>query len=401
MPLPPNKEDIVMNTIEIENAVARSSFMKYLSTFLKEDISCSPDIKNFLLIFNNEETSNVGIAPSYGEFHWIDKIKNNEFVVSYIEEGNPVGTSMELSGVVYFKRMKVSHPNLDILKEFIERAIEYKEKKENKKILVYRSSSKGYFENCGKVYAQDIDNNVYIPKDIKNSLISHIENFISPKTKERYLKYGRIYKTSIMLTGVPGSGKTSIVKAIASKYDRPVYVFNFTKELNDEGLINLMREIKNDSIILFEDIDAFFVDREPQKINISFSALLNVMDGIYGSTSGCITFITANNPDRLDSALIRPGRVDKIIKFDYPRKSEIKQAFDDMVEPDPNTNAPPVNFEEFYSHIKIIKITMAGIIDYLFRYYYDNLYITKINELIEQNQIYHDIINDKCDKLYS
>ena len=387
-----------MNTIELSDAISRINFLKYLSKRIKEvdDISVvSRDINNFQIIFDNDD--NASITPSYGEFHWLDNISGNEFIISYSEEGEPVTHPGELTGVAYFKRFKVSHQNLIFLKEFVIQAITDKDIIEEKKIKVYKSTCGGYFEHCGKVYAQDIDKNIYIPDIIKDNIVSQIDNFLSQKTRDRYLKYGRLYKTSFLLTGVPGSGKTSIIKAIACKYNKPIYIFNFSKKLDDEILIGLMRSIKNDSIILFEDLDAFFIDRQPQGINISFSALLNILDGVYGTTTGCITFITANNSDRLDPALIRPGRVDKIIKFDYPRKKEIKKAFYDMIDTDP----PPNNFEEFYNHIKDIKISMAGIIDHLFKYHLDNLYITKIDELIDQTKLYQEIINDKTDKLYS
>ena len=388
-----------MNTIEIADIVSRHNLLRYLSLFIKDDdLSSSPDMKNFMILFKNDDTPCM--VPSYGEFHWIDKETNNEFMISYLEEGDPVPSSMEPGGA-YFKRMKISHPNLPILKEFVTRAITYKEKNDDNRITIYNSCSKGYFESPTKIYAQDIDTGIYVPENIKKNIISRIDHFLDPKTKSRYIRYGRDYKLGFMLAGQSGAGKSSIIKAIAAKYDKPIYVFNFSKSLTDEVFISLMREIKNDSIILFEDIDAFFVDREPVNINISFSALLNIMDGVFSCTSGCITFLTANNPDRLDSALIRPGRIDKIIRFDYPRKAEIKAAFNDMIDIDDDTGEMPNNFEEFYSLIKNMKITMAGIIDYLFRYHYDNLYIKNIDELLNQTQLYHEIVNDKTEKMYS
>jgi hypothetical protein len=72
-----------------------------------------------------------------------------------------------------------------------------------------------------------------------------------------------------------------------------------------------------------------------------------------------------------------------------------------MVDADSIDGDVPDNFEEFYSHIKNIKITMAGIIDYLFRYHHDNLYIKHIDELLNQTQLYHEIVNDKTEKMYS
>ena len=143
-----------------------------------------------------------------------------------------------------------------------------------------------------------------------------------------------------------------------------------------------------------EDIDAFFVDRESQSnINVSFSALLNVMDGTIMKGNGTMIFLTANNSDRLDSALIRPGRIDHVIKFDYPRQQEIKTAFKDITGIEDDTM-----FAAFYKHIKTLKLNMSTIIDFLFRY--SENFLDHIDELLSQTRIRDEIVNDKCKKMY-
>lgn len=57
------------------------------------------------------------------------------------------------------------------------------------------------------------------------------------------------------------------------------------------------------------------------------------------------------------------------------------------------------DFEELYSKISDIKMTMSAFIDFLFRnpiYYMEN-----VSDLIEQTQLYNNVVNDKTDKLYS
>jgi ATP-dependent 26S proteasome regulatory subunit len=56
--------------------------------------------------------------------------------------------------------------------------------------------------------------------------------------------------------------------------------------------------------------------------SVSLSALLNVLDGA-GSKRDLITIITSNYIEKLDVALIRPGRIDMIIEFDYISKEQI------------------------------------------------------------------------------
>jgi chaperone BCS1 len=196
-----------------------------------------------------------------------------------------------------------------------------------------------------------------------------------------------------LLTGIPGSGKTSLCKALAKKYGYSIYIMNFNKSMTDSYLIDLTSDVKDNSIILYEDIDAYFTERKSQDINVSFSCLINILDGTLSKGSGNINIITTNYPDRLDSALLRPGRIDKIINFDYPKKDEIKEAFNSLIGTDEN-------FEKFYAHIKNMQVSMATIIDYLFRNP-DN-YLENIKELITQVNYIHQFTKEETSsKLYS
>lgn len=105
------------------------------------------------------------------------------------------------------------------------------------------------------------------------------------------------------------------------------------------------------------------MDREAtNNINVSFSTLLNIMDVTMMKGNGTMLFLTANNSDRLDKALIRPGRIDHIVTFDYPRVQEIKEAFQDIT-----CVYDAVKFKDFYDKKKGQRISMSSIVDYLFR----------------------------------
>jgi chaperone BCS1 len=213
-------------------------------------------------------------------------------------------------------------------------------------------------------------------------------------SKQRYIDFGRPYKLNFLLAGVPGAGKTSIVKALALKYRRNVKVLNFSKCLTDENLMGLMSEVMNDEIILMEDIDAFFVNRETTGASISFSALLNIMDGTMMKGNGTMMFLTANNADCLDKALIRPGRIDHIVKFDYPTINEIREAFRDITECD-----DPTTFKNFYAKIQGMQINMSSVIDFLFRY--PTSFMENIEELLSQIELRKEISqHNPMDKLY-
>ena len=90
--------------------------------------------------------------------------------------------------------------------------------------------------------------------------------------------------------------------------------------MSDDRLMHRLADAPENSIVLLEDADAAFVSRDTETETdsafqganrLTFSGLLNAIDGVT-STEGRIVFMTTNYIDRLDPALIRPGRVDNI-----------------------------------------------------------------------------------------
>jgi chaperone BCS1 len=369
-----------MDTFSIE--VSSHDIDKFIA-FLGEDLTNQDqnDISLFTISINPKNKATI--RPHLGEFHW--KYENEVYLISYKEEGKPI----DYGGPTYFKRLSVKHPNMKQLTDFVTHALTFSKEIDRQKIKLYYNKSRGYWDKFHNVYAQPLEK-IFMDEKIKNSIINHIDVFLHNKAK--YVRYGRPYKLNFLFTGLPGSGKTSLVKALALKYNRPVYILSFPKNLTDESLIDLITEIKDDSIVLLEDIDAFFSERKAVDINVSFSCVINILDGTLCRGNGVITFLSANNPERLDPALIRPGRIDRIIRFDYPKRSEIEKAFIDLTD-------SSAGFESFYNKIKSMRISMSGIVDYLFRHPTD--FLEAINELIENTQLLEELVNNKNDKMYT
>lgn len=324
----------------------------------------------------NYEFVDGKFVPGIGEYHF------GEFTVTCKEEGDPSGDPPR-----YFRRMMVTHPNDKKKLEELMNEVFVKEQ-EKQTIKVNTCGRHGFWDSRVNVLAQDVEY-IFIPKEIKTQILDIIDQFIA--NKDKYTKFGRAYKTGFLFTGVPGSGKTSLVKSIALKYKRPIYMISFSRILTEEKLFDLINCIYSDSILLIEDIDSFFVERKPEETTcISFSALINILDGVLSNGNGIITFMTANNPKLLDKALIRPGRVDKIIHFDYPKKKEIKEAFMHLTD--------GKNFDEFYEHIRDKQINMSGIIDYLFKN--ETEYVKNIEQLLEQTKLYNEIVSNGETKMY-
>jgi chaperone BCS1 len=83
------------------------------------------------------------------------------------------------------------------------------------------------------------------------------------------------------------------------------------------------------SILVLEDVDALFgKDREANagKMSLTFSGLLNALDGI-GVPDGQIFVLTTNYRHKLDSALIRNGRVDMHVEFSNATPEQMEMIF--------------------------------------------------------------------------
>ena len=126
-------------------------------------------------------------------------------------------------------------------------------------------------------------------------------------------------------------GKTSFIFAIAGELEYNICVLNLNdRGLTDDKLSYVLATIPPKSIILLEDIDAAFNNNRdasnPNQVNVTFSGLLNALDGVT-STEERIIFMTTNYISKLDSALIRPGRVDIQQEITYATEYQLIQMF--------------------------------------------------------------------------
>ena len=135
-----------------------------------------------------------------------------------------------------------------------------------------------------------------------------------------------------MLYGPPGTGKTSFLLAIAGQLNLSICTLNLSgNELDDERLNKVLEIAPKNAVILLDDVDAIFVERTSVGQNregrkVSFSGLLNAIDGVR-SQEGRILFMTTNHIEKLDPALLRPGRADVHVKLDYATSTQIRKMF--------------------------------------------------------------------------
>jgi mitochondrial chaperone BCS1 len=144
-----------------------------------------------------------------------------------------------------------------------------------------------------------------------------------------YAQLGIPWRRGYLLYGPPGTGKTSVAYALAGELKLKLATLSLTNpKLNDHSIADLLQRTPPRSLILIEDIDAFFNAREKQdaRIEVSFSGLLNALDGV-GAQEGRIVVLTTNHRERLDAALIRPGRIDVEVELSLATAAQLKGLF--------------------------------------------------------------------------
>ncbi len=187
------------------------------------------------------------------------------------------------------------------------------------KTIVYTSRGISW-ETFGEPRRKRPIESVILDKGVKESMMSDVEDFLA--SAKWYSDRGIPYRRGYLLHGPPGSGKSSFIQALAGDLDYNIAILNLSERgLTDDRLNHLLTIIPRRTLVLLEDADAAFSNRRSQidadgyrGANVTFSGLLNALDGV-ASAEERILFLTTNHLERLDSALIRPGRVDMTVKL--------------------------------------------------------------------------------------
>ncbi|GJT44489.1 AAA+ ATPase domain-containing protein [Tanacetum coccineum] len=167
---------------------------------------------------------------------------------------------------------------------------------------------------------------------MKKAIMDDLDLFL--KRRDFYKRLGKAWKRGYLLYGPPGTGKSSLIAAIANYLKFDIFDLQLMNIGGDSSLKKLMLRTSNRSILVIEDIDCsiqlpgrkgittstlpdahYKPVRDPQ---FSLSGLLNFIDGLWSCCGDeRIIIFTTNHKERLDPALLRPGRMDVHIHMSY------------------------------------------------------------------------------------
>ncbi|KAJ5641258.1 ATPaseAAA-typecore [Penicillium lividum] len=257
-----------------------------------------------------------------------------------------------------------------ILRTVLNEAQQAYVQRDGNRTIIYRGTNRYYsrgswdWARCMARSPRPLSTVVLDPRQ-KEEFIDDIKEYLHPRTRRWYSNRGIPYRRGYLLHGPPGTGKTSLCFAAAGLFGLKLYLLNLnSKSLDEESLASLFSELPNRCIVLLEDVDTAGITKTRGKTiadidfkesegdadleevpaedvdaivveeaastdkadGITLSGLLNVIDGVAAS-EGRILVMTSNHPEKLDAALLRPGRVDMRVAFGYASKMAIEELF--------------------------------------------------------------------------
>ncbi|KAL1842936.1 hypothetical protein VTJ49DRAFT_3724 [Mycothermus thermophilus] len=275
--------------------------------------------------------------------------------------------------------------NPGILKELLHQARDEFMKRDEAKTLIYRGTTKSgssepQWQRCMARTSRPFST-VILNEKVKKELIDDVTDYLNPATRRWYANRGIPYRRGYLLYGPPGTGKSSLSLALAGFFKMRIYIVSLSSvTANEENLATLFAELPRRCVVLLEDIDTAGLthtrednsqtaadgadmssdddssprtsskipggpplpnaqQQQQQNGRLSLSGLLNILDGV-ASQEGRVLIMTTNHLEKLDKALIRPGRVDMIVKFDLADKDMTAQIFKSLYAPIEGDNDP-------------------------------------------------------------
>lgn len=312
------KPDSDKETTQNENV-----YYNYITEWIVENYTVQYRIETSARFSDNDKQFNIPryILLDTGGDAITLQYENNEMFLSAFSH-NEKGIILRLYGETY----KLIQQFLCFVSNEI---VASRERSCNCKILVEDKYSMNAFNWSGCTLAiNKTFENLYLDESVENAIKQNIDAYhnIEPIAK----KMGIPRKRGVILYGKPGTGKSATAYAIAKELGFILYILNTaelcnTKSKNISTIVNTVKSklqtIPSKSVVLIDDIDLINAtnDRDQLDKENQSSALLrmflDVLDGYIFMQNTFIVF-TTNNIEKIEPALIRPGRIDD--KICYP-----------------------------------------------------------------------------------
>jgi hypothetical protein len=239
---------------------------------------------------------------------------------SFMFEGHRISASVVLpenvrSDMSFRLRLVLSSRSVAGRDAVLRTVQELVDKKNKRTPRLYMPTKYNGWTNRSDLSLRPIES-VILKKGQRESVVQDFERFLA--AEEDYKRLGIPWYRGYLFEGPPGSGKSSLARGLASHFNLDIYYLPLSDLKKDQSLLELVGTVQPRSILLIEDVDTLHsaTSRDDDAEHVSMSGLLNSLDGI-ATPAGLVKVLSTNDVDRLDPALIRKGRIDRIERIDY------------------------------------------------------------------------------------
>lgn len=184
---------------------------------------------------------------------------------------------------------------------------------------------------------------VMMADDVRDKIFTQTMEWCKKRT--RYRSMGIPHKRVIVLVGPAGTGKTSIIRALATETGFPLYLADFTEDMTREDLTSIASNLSAPAILAFDDFDSIKAfrrnndgdDATPSHVTLRdgdettiihrtplrLRDILNFLDGA-ATRDNQIIILAANELGDIDDAVLREGRVDLIVHVGLLTNKEVR-----------------------------------------------------------------------------
>lgn len=163
-------------------------------------------------------------------------------------------------------------------------------------------------------FQMNYDKIIDLPSKEFDTVISEMDMFLKPETKQSYVDHGFLYKRSIFLHGLPGTGKTCIVNRVCEAVSKVggIILFNENANLTSMALEELANVMPDRLVlVIFEEFDEQISNKRQE------SHLLKMLDGQI-QKNNAIYLATTNFLNKIPKRVLRPGRFSRVVRVDFP-----------------------------------------------------------------------------------
>ncbi|KAL9328788.1 hypothetical protein ACSQ67_003791 [Phaseolus vulgaris] len=271
--------------------------------------------------------------------------------------------------------------------------------KDQRRIVKLYSRLDDYWNESELSHPATFDSLALCP-ELKKDIIDDLARFL--RRKDLYKKVGKPWKRGYLLYGPPGTGKSSLIAAMANYLKFDVYDLELSSIYSNSDLMRSMKEASNRCIVVIEDIDCnkevharskpngasddrdSDSDSEDPKMRskrFTLSGLLNYMDGLWSSGGEeRIIIFTTNHKEKIDPALLRPGRMDMHIHLSFLKGKAFRILASNYLD----VKGDHPLFQQIDDLLEKIQVTPAVVGEQLMRYEDPDVCLEKLVQFLKQ-----------------